>query len=97
MKHYNCFLINETKNYTKSKSEDVVNTKVCTFEYWCQEENRMKTNNMESKLRYFLNIGKVFNMFKFQKDRNKIHQKDGYSPSKIQTFTLILLSTAVYI
>ena len=44
----------------------------------------METNNMESKLEHFLDNGIVFNMLVIQKGRNKIYQKDGYLPFKIQ-------------
>ena len=39
---------------------------------------------MESKLEHFLDNGIVFNMLVIQKGRNKIYQKDGYLPFKIQ-------------
>ena len=34
-------------------------------------------------------------MLEIQKDRNRIYQKDDYSPSKIQWFTLALLCTEI--
>ena len=55
----------------------------------------MKTNNIESKFKHFHNNSNVFNMLEIQKDRNRIYQKDGYSPSKIQWFTLALLCTEI--
>ena len=55
-----------TKNCTKSEGQDVVNTIVCTVGHWRQEANSMETNNMNSKLEYFLDNGNVPNIFEIQ-------------------------------
>ena len=50
---------------------------------------------MKTKLKYFLDNANVFSMLEIQKYRNKTYQKDRYSPSEMQCFSLDLLWTEV--